>query len=518
MPKAGYAAEDFIEIAGAAWARVFMETVWPKLSISISKICILAGPGNNGKDAQVVFRELRKAVAVNKSLSSLTVQILQIDPYDFKNDSSVNFSTDSKTLSDSGKKILFIDGIFGTGYRPNRSSRDLSIRFIAWMKSLGKISHVSVALDIPSGMDCDTGASEIWTLKAFCTITLGYHKLCSLTALGRANLGRVLLCPLPYPAEHVKSTLTLHEAHPVRKFWPKIQALLKSPRDRSHHKKSLGEIFVFAGSEEYPGAGFLTTRAAQRLGCGYVHWVSTSSLLERVPKSPSLLHHECTKTNLPKIQSTVLKLMQKHNFVCALGPGWTDKRILRSVLESLIAGTAVNPLGSTAVNTSKKQVWETKGFCILDAGALDALMELKTKVPDHWILTPHSGEMARMMGWTPEWVEENRFEAVRRTQEKWGGIVLLKGAFNLVQYRGKTHAFVGPTAALAKAGSGDVFTGMTAALLARTSNPFFSLLMAVAVQDQICRWWKKKGGNDFSLLPEDQLEFLESLSGNSGPS
>lgn len=223
----------------------------------------------------------------------------------------------------------------------------------------------------------------------------------------------------------------------------------------------------------------LTAVAAARCGAGYVY-VSGERMT-----SWSLRHPDFLQASL-RPSTAQLKAYS----AVALGPGLQTAKTTQSWIRSLAR--------------------RFSGPVVLDAFALRTLVQVSPpfRAPNHWVLTPHEGELAALLGTSSAWVRAHRPEAIARAQKRFGGIVLLKGSGTLV-YDGRVLYRVGSgNVALAKAGTGDVLTGMIAGLMSQGLAPLRATLLASFVHGHMADEWVKTGKDPLSLMASDLLEAL----------
>jgi NAD(P)H-hydrate epimerase len=262
-------------------------------------------------------------------------------------------------------------------------------------------------------------------------------------------------------------TIKIDSKH-IKKLIPK--------RSKLSSKIDGGKVLIVAGGEGLHGAGILSALAATRSGAGYTH-LMTDLIKYPWVKLPDFILH--------KFSLGELKKNSKH--VIAMGPGLgtteSKKKLLRFLIKS---------------KTEK---------VILDADALTMLSTMKVKqLPSTWILTPHEGELARLLGVTSTSVKKKRVEHLNMAQKKFGCVVLLKGAESLISDGKRIQKVTSGTTALAKAGTGDVLLGMIAAFYAQGLNPVEATVLGTFIHGQASVDWMKKGNDHLSLRPMDLIE------------
>ncbi len=346
---------------------------------------------------------------------------------------------------------VILDGILGTGLKlPLR--RDLDALMHRTSEVIRNAAGVCVvAVDCPSGIDCDTGEYSPQTLSANHTLTMAAVKQGLLKFPARSIVGEIHLIDIG-----------------IRALPPEIQGCLPKmigredvlqrlpERPQEAHKGTFGTVFVLAGSPAFTGAAFLAGSAAYRVGCGLVHM----GVMQPVYQNLAGVMKEAIWTILPQSQQTFhlddLSLCEKglHQAdALVIGPGWGINEenlvFLRGLLECM-------PEGLPA---------------LFDADGLKLLAKMKNwwdKIPETSILTPHPGEMRLMSGLSVEEIQSNRWQTAKAFAKQWGSILVLKGACTVIAGP-SGDLFVNPhtTTALSTAGTGDVLSGMIAGYLAQ---------------------------------------------------
>lgn len=425
-----------------------------------TRVLVLVGPGNNGGDAlwagaRLAGRGVRvDAVSVlgtphAEGLAALLAaggRLLDRAPAD---------TTDLRRYD------LALDGVLGIGGRPGLPDgvADLVDRLDA-----GQVPVVAV--DLPSGVACDTGAVPGAAVRADVTVTFGVAKMCHLLEPARSRTGRLVLVDIGLDPSTETPELDAWDADRVADAWPYPA--------RSSDKYAKGVVGIDAGSKTYPGAGVMATYGAVHGGAGMVRFVGPESA------------HASITTNLPNVVFAPGRV-QAH----LLGSGWGDRpdgaQVVADAVDTGIPG-------------------------LLDA---DGLRHRPDRLPPTWLLTPHAGELATLLGVERSEVEADPLAAVRAGVERTGATVLLKGATQLVARPGVRTVEVavpGP-AWTGQAGSGDTLAGLCAAVLAagrpaHTAAGLAASLQAVTAAahpgplpphvlaercaDQLGAWWQER--------------------------
>ena len=385
-----------------------------------ARVVLLVGPGDNGGDALYAGAELsRRGVAVRAVLA---------DPAKAHPGGLAALRAAGGrqvTLAEAGPADLIVDGLLGIGARgPVRES---FVPLVRW--SLDSAAPV-LAVDIPSGVDPDTGAVAGPAVRAATTACMGALKAGLLVGQGRVHTGRLRLVDLGLAAELPEPRLhRLERADLVGD----LRLPAPGPRD---DKYTRGVVGVAAGSQAYPGAAQLCVGAARLGGVGAVRYAGHAAA-EVVRRWPEVI-----------VSDSVYRAGRVQAWV--LGPGLGD------------TGEAVESL---------RQVLASDVAVVIDADGLNLLVERRELLAERseaTVLTPHDREFERLFGE----IGEDRIGAVRRAAAATGATVLLKG-FATIVAEPSGHCYLNPVGAavLATAGSGDVLAGLIGSLLAAGLRP-----------------------------------------------
>ena len=462
----GISLPDLMRRAGLMTASNTAEVYGP---LAGKRIVVMVGPGNNGGDGLVA------AVHLKNSGAEVDVCLLADrqadDPvYGEALDAGLNL-LDARTEAglERIRQLLteadiVIDAIFGTGAsRPISGNIALIMEMVARQKSK-RPEMTIVAVDLPSGLNADSGAVDPATLHADLTVTLASPKRGLFLYPGAGYTGDVSLADIGIPQEADSGIMTelLTETN--------VKALLP-PRPEDANKGTCGKVLALGGAPEYCGAPVLTCRAAYRAGAGLVTLAARRSLhpifAAQLTETTHLLLPENNEGEpAPEAVGIIAGHLTEFDAVAA-GPGLGRDAVTSLFLNGVLAAM---PSGMKAV---------------LDADALNILAaaaEWWQKLDDDYVLTPHPGEMARLTGLTTEQVQADRIGITRRYAELWQMTVVLKGAHTVIAApdgRTAVSAFVNP--GLATAGTGDVLTGVIAGLLAQGMSQFEAACAGVYV-------------------------------------
>lgn len=257
---------------------------------------------------------------------------------------------------------------------------------------------------------------------------------------------------------------------------------LISKRNLNSNKTDFGKTLIIGGEKKHIGAAIMATLAATRSGSGYVY------LMSDLKKFDLLKYPDFILSNF-----SIPFLKDKKDFSIVIGPGLGTSSSKKKIFNYLIK------------NNFPKVV--------VDADALTILSKMKNKrVPSSWIVTPHEGEMKRILGVKNQISKSNRVAFALKLQEKLGCHVLLKGPENIfIDSKGKTYSAKFGNVALAKAGTGDVLAGIIAAHLNFNKNPIESMLIGSFIHGEAAQRYVKKGNSNKSLRPLDIIEEISKI-------
>lgn len=454
-------------------------------------IILLIGPGNNGGDGLVAARHLHDWGA--KVSLFLPGKRQENDPnLKLVKQRDIACCDDIEEFNQIlASADAVIDALFGTG-----RSRPLGGVF---KQALEQVSEAKInrpglsiiALDLPSGLDTDTGACDPVCLYADCTVTLGFPKPGLYNSPGAGRAGIITIVDIGIPEYLVKDVATeLITGEWARSVLPE--------RPIEANKGSFGRLLVAAGSINYIGAAYLACSGAMRVGAGLVTLATASSLQQTLAtKLTETTYLPLTESGTgvisDKAAELVLNELKNYQALllgCGLGQGEQVLGFVRSVL--LQQELILPPL-------------------IMDADALNTL----AKTPDWWrkltddaILTPHPGEMSRLTGVSVAEIQADRAGIVKRVASEWGKTIVLKGAYTVVAAPdGRCRISPVANAGLASAGTGDVLAGVIAGLVAQGLNPFDAAALGVWLHAQAGEMIKDELG-DAGMLASDLLPVL----------
>jgi len=410
------------------------------------RIVIVCGAGNNGGDGYVLARFAHAAGLTVTTLAATSPDSLRGDArqaYEDLRASGVPVQPYEPERFAEGEVI--VDALLGTGLRG--PAREEVARVIRDINGSGR---PVLAVDVPSGLDSDTGVPLGETVRADCTVTFVGLKTGLFIGDGPEFAGTVFFDDLEISPDQTAAT----PARVERILDSAIQQALPR-RARSSHKGDFGRVLIVGGGVGMPGAVRLAGEACLRVGAGLV---TVAVAPENVPAiaagRPELI---C----LPVADTGALAEALARTDVIAIGPGLGRTPWARTVLEKVLH--AGKPL-------------------VVDADALNIVAESHAPAREDWVLTPHPGEAARLLGTDTSDIQRDRLAALEHLVARYRGTVVLKGAGTLVGAPGRTPALCERgNPGMATAGMGDVLTGTIAGILAQCRDAWLAARVGVLV-------------------------------------
>lgn len=411
-------------------------------------ILIACGPGNNGGDGFVLARLLREA-------GRQVVVVFHGDVARLSEDARAAYSAwwqaggrEVATLPTMPAEgwALAVDALFGIGL-----TRDIAEPWANWIARMNALPCPRLALDIPSGLFADTGVAGATTFRATHTLTFLTHKPGCHTADGPDYCGQLQLATLDVDAP----ALLPAGAHLICRG--RLASALPARRANSH-KGNYGTVAVLGGAHGMLGALWLAARAALLLGSGRVLAAPLDASAPAIdPLYPEIMTR--APDTLPDIAS-----------VLAIGPGLGQSEEAVNLLTRLLSLEQPLPLVLDADALNLIAADASLVLCLAARGAIHR---------GHCLITPHPAEAARLLECDTAAVQRDRIGAARKLAQKFRAYVLLKGCGSILAHPdGRWQINTSGNAALATAGSGDVLTGMIAALLAQGVPPEEALALA----------------------------------------
>jgi ADP-dependent NAD(P)H-hydrate dehydratase len=265
----------------------------------------------------------------------------------------------------------------------------------------------------------------------------------------------------------------------MRKISEPLVLNLIPKRKKNSNKTDFGSALIIGGAKGLYGAGVLSALAATKSGCGYTHLMTDLSKFNFL-RFPDFIVHPLKLNELKKMK----------NHALAIGPGLGQNKDKEKFLKYLFKNKVEN--------------------VVVDADGLNLIAKLNLHpLPESWILTPHEGELARLLQTSSKKIKEHRKENLYRAQNKYQCHIILKGAETLMlDSKGNLFMTNVGTTALAKAGTGDVLLGILVALKAQKLSSKDAMIVATYIHGWCARLWEMEGNNSRSLRPLDIIERL----------
>ncbi len=427
--------------AGEAALR-YLRTRWPMSH----RIVIVCGGGNNAGDGYVLGRFAHAAGLTVTLMAAVPPEQLKGDARqaseDFKNSGGQIHSFSSDLLR--GGDVI-VDALLGTGLRGGLREDIGQV-----IQGINSARRPVFALDVPSGLDSDTGAPLGHTVRADCTVTFVGLKTGLFIGDGPEFAGTVFFDDLeiePPSASAFKPGLE-------RIVDAEIQSALPR-RPRAAHKGNFGHVLIIGSGVGMPGATRLSGEACLRVGAGLVTVaVAPENVAAISAGRPELICLALTGAGV------LTEAIEKAE-VIAIGPGLGRTPWANEALEAVLA---------------------TDKPLVVDADALNLIAEKGVPSRDNWILTPHPGEAGRLLDISTEQIQADRIAALDRLVARYGGTVVLKGAGTLVGAKGRIPGLCERgNPGMASAGTGDVLTGAVAGILAQCRDSWLAARVGVLV-------------------------------------
>ena len=449
-------------------------------------IGIFVGKGNNGGDGLVVARQL--------ALAGESVELFLVSPPDrFTGDALTNLKiaqnlnlplvagddlTDVQIVENPNLPImailseanieglysqiascdLIVDAIFGTGLRGGVDGYIAEV-----IECINSTGRPVVAVDLPSGLEADTGMAEGVCVQATYTVTMGLPKRGLLVQPGATLAGQIEVAQIGLPPSVIR-------AQSIQVNWTQLADAAQwiPPRHTNSHKGTYGRVFIVAASTGMTGAAALAGEAVLRVGAGLVTLgipKSLNPILEaKVSEVMTLPLPETAEGSLNlDAKSQILEYVNRTGSVLAIGPGLSQQPETVALVHSLIRDSD-QPM-------------------LIDADGLNALSkseDLLSSLPAHTVLTPHPGEMTRLVGGTVVELENNRIRIGQQFAQEHGVTLVLKGVPTVIAgANGGTWLNSTGNPGMSTAGMGDVLTGIIAGLMAQELSSYKAAVLGV---------------------------------------
>jgi NAD(P)H-hydrate epimerase len=516
----GLSYAQMMEHAGGGLAEVIFEEYG---YLKEDGVLGLVGSGNNGGDTLVALDYLAKdgwrttAAIVRPRPADDPLVARLVASGGQVIDLSQDANQDSLT-SLLREHDLLLDGVLGTGTRlplkPELAALlDTVRRYLLEAENPPEV----VAVDCPSGVDCDSGAAAPECLPADRTVTMAAvkHGLFKFPAFGLVGDLHVVGIGLPQEGEAFAAWRAVQSFIPDEE-WVR-QAL--PPRPLDAHKGTFGTALVVAGSANFTGAAWLAGQAAYRIGAGLVTLAVPAplhtALAGQFPEATWLLLPHKNGAIAADACQTVLENLGRTTAML-VGPGFGLAQTSADFLEGLLVGSIEHQQAERhSAKTQTKPIPSELPPLVIDADGLKLLANIEDwpkRLPAQAVLTPHPGEMSVLTGLSRDEIQADRLETALRFSRAWGHVVVLKGAFTLVAAPdGRLAVIPVATPALARAGTGDVLAGLIVGLRAQGLEAFQAAVVGAWVHAHAGLQAAEDLGNTASVLAGDVLQAVISI-------
>ncbi|TXH68957.1 MAG: NAD(P)H-hydrate dehydratase [Thiothrix sp.] len=405
------------------------KALWQAITVHYPQarsLCVICGAGNNAGDGYVLARLAHQAGWIVSVIAVSSPTQLQHDAKTAYQDYVAASGQIEGFTGGLPQVDLVVDALFGTGL-----TRPLEGLLAAAVNVINACPKPVIAVDIPSGLNGNTGQPLGVAVKAALTVTFIGLKQGLLTGQARDYVGDLMLANLDLPEVVIQQVMTQSytlSAHVLAEQLPK--------RSRCAHKGKFGHVLLIGGQAGMAGAIRLAGEAALRTGSGLVT-VGTD------PTHAAWLNLTRPELMVAALQPSDLAAQLAGKTVIGLGPGLGQTALARVLWATTLASDL--PL-------------------VLDADALNLLAQAPQQRAN-WILTPHPAEAARLLGCSTQEIEQDRLTAIRALQQTYGGVIVLKGAGSLIADAKQVAVCLAGNPGMSTAGMGDVLTGIITSLL-----------------------------------------------------
>ncbi len=486
------------------------------------KILALVGSGNNGGDALVALSHLASdkwdthayIVSTRNENDPLISRVIDNGGQVSLLERDTKYKELTELLNSSS---IVIDGVLGTGIKlPLRGEIAKVLSFVKDYCEIKTDKLHIVAVDCPSGVDCDTGKFAPETIPAEMTVTMagvkqGLIKFPAASLTG--ELRPVSIGSIERLSAYTENNKLILTEDMIRQYLPK--------RPINSHKGTFGTAFIIAGSVNYTGAALLAGLAAYRVGTGLVTMAIPAplhaALSGQFPESTWIL----LPNEMGVISADAAHIVWKNNTratAMLIGPGLGIEDTTREFLIRLLTHGNERSKGDIGFIHNEEIIDEGKRKLIpfvVDADGLKLISKIKhwsELLPSPAILTPHPGEMAALTELPVEEIQNDRIETAKKYSERWGHVVVLKGAYTVIADPDGNIAIV-PVASssLAKAGTGDVLAGLIVGLRAQGLDAFQAACTGAWIHANAGLLAAKHLGNNASVLARDVLNAVPQI-------
>ena len=458
VKSGAFSFRDLMLKAGNSATEIILE----RIDIKNKRIAVLCGNGNNGGDGFVIARKLYEYGASVKVVLPLGLPKTEDAKHYF------SLLSDIEITEFTDDYDIIIDAVFGIGL-----NRDISDELSELFSKINKSSAYKISVDIPSGIEADSGKILNNAISSDFTITFIALKPCFLVPQGSDYCGEVIVCDIG--------------VEPIGYKYSTTEKPIFKKRNKNCHKGTFGTALLICGSYGMAGAAMLSAKAAMRSGLGIAKCAIPDSIYgaftSYIPEAVCLPYKNLSDLDFENALSGCKAVL--------IGCGLGNKKKTLEFLEKLL-------------NFSNVPI-------VIDADGINALssnIELLRKSKAPVILTPHPAEMARLNNSSVSSVEENRIKTANDFAKEYNCFVILKGANTIIASPDREIRFnIGGNPGMATAGSGDVLAGVIVSLLAQGFSPFDAANFGVFLHSEAGdKAFIKKG--ERAMIASDIIEEL----------
>ncbi len=435
---------------------------WPQARL----LWIFCGRGNNGGDGYVVAR-LARAAGYQVKVVALGEPAREQPAWQARRDWLAGGGGETPLTALQGEPDVAVDALLGSG-----PSTTLTGEVLAHVEFINRLAAPVLAVDVPTGLQADSGCLLGAAVKASLTLCLIGLKPGLVTGAAAEQVGELQLATLDGEPDLNEGGAPVGWAHTYASVCARLR-----PRARTSHKGDCGRVLLVGGGPGMPGAIRLAGEACLRSGAG-------------------LVRVSCHADNRLAVALGRPELMLGGE-LDAVAQAWARVRVLGPGLGQCVWAEA-----------QWQAVMAQPGPLVLDADGLNRLARAPRRRQE-WILTPHPGEAARLLGWTSEQVEADRYAAVRALQQRYGGVVVLKGAGSLIYDGERLSVCREGNPGMASGGMGDLLSGIIAGLWAQGVSGYEAALIGACLHGEAADRAALAG--ERGLLASDLLPWIQTL-------
>lgn len=505
---------EMMENAGRGFAEIVNEIAFDD---EWEEVLGLVGPGNNGGDTLVALTHLAEEgwhacayIVKRKKKDELVARLMEAG-------GEVTFADQDDGFSNLGMYFesadILLDGLLGTGIKlPLKDEISKVLEQSLFLMGEMDDRPFIVAVDCPSGVDCDSGDAAIECIPADLTVTMAAVKSGLLRLPAFEFVGDLAVVDIGLPDDlasfhDLKTEVADHE----------LVAGLLPERNLDSHKGTFGTALLIAGSINYTGAALLAGMAAYRAGAGLVNMAVPlplhNILAGQLPEATWIpLPHDMGNISANAAEALTRSLERATALLVGPGIGTEDKT--KEFLENLLSGKSnskkqTSQIGFMQTGTPNEEKSQTLPPMVVDADGLNLLSKISDwhkKLPALTVLTPHPGEMAVLTNLSKDEIQKNREEFASKYAKEWGHVVVLKGAFTVIASPdGRMTIIPVASPALSHAGTGDVLAGIIVGLRAQGLDAYDAAVAGAYIHAEAGLLAAEDLGTTASVMASDIL-------------